>query len=68
MAILKDWRFVQSGMSSGLPGAAFTAAMKHPIAKRFRAFSWGLTALVFATALSGACANFRLFHFLMRKR
>ncbi|KAJ7499224.1 electron transfer protein 1 [Mycena latifolia] len=53
MAIIKDRRFVQTGMSSGLPGASFTASMKNPIVKRFKAYSWALTGLVLLTALSG---------------
>ncbi|KAJ7774215.1 electron transfer protein 1 [Mycena maculata] len=53
MSIIKDWRFVRTGMSSGLPGASFTAAMINPIAKRFKSYSWALTGLVLLTALSG---------------
>ncbi|KAJ7122743.1 electron transfer protein 1 [Mycena epipterygia] len=53
MAMIKDWRFAQTGMSSGLPGASFTAAMNNPIVKRFKSYSWALTGLVLLTALSG---------------
>jgi len=53
MAIIKDWRFVQTGMSSGQPAASFTAAMNNPIVKRFKSYSWALTGLVLLTALSG---------------
>ncbi|KAJ7507455.1 electron transfer protein 1 [Mycena galericulata] len=53
MAIIKDWRFVHSGMSSGLPLTTFTAAMNNPIVNRFKSYSWALTGLVLLTALSG---------------
>ncbi|KAJ7095093.1 cytochrome oxidase assembly protein-domain-containing protein [Mycena belliarum] len=53
MAIMKDWRFARTGMSSGLPAASFTAALKNPLVKRFKSYSWALTGLVLLTALSG---------------
>ncbi|KAJ6627528.1 electron transfer protein 1 [Mycena sp. CBHHK59/15] len=53
MAIIKDWRFVKTGMASGAPSQAFSTAMKSPVTKRFKLISWGLTALVLLTALSG---------------
>ncbi|KAF7353052.1 Cytochrome c oxidase assembly protein cox15 [Mycena venus] len=53
MAILKDSRFVRTGMASGLPVASFTSALNNPIVRRFKSYSWALTGLVLLTALSG---------------
>ncbi|KAJ7162529.1 cytochrome oxidase assembly protein-domain-containing protein [Mycena crocata] len=53
MAIMKDWRFARTGLASGLPETAFTAAINNPITKRFKFYSWALTGLVLLTALSG---------------
>ncbi|KAJ7688432.1 electron transfer protein 1 [Mycena rosella] len=55
MSIIKDRRFVRTGLASGLPDGSFTVAMNNPIVKRFKSFSWALTGLVLLTALSGAC-------------
>ncbi|KAF7331880.1 Electron transfer protein 1 [Mycena kentingensis (nom. inval.)] len=53
MAMIKDVRFVRTGLASGVSLASFDAAMNNPIVKRFKTASWVLTGLVLLTALSG---------------
>ncbi|KAF7355046.1 Electron transfer protein 1 [Mycena sanguinolenta] len=53
ISILKDSRFMRTGMASGLPVESLMSALKNPIARRFKAYSWVLTGLVLLTALSG---------------
>ncbi|KAJ7638531.1 cytochrome oxidase assembly [Roridomyces roridus] len=54
MAIIKDRRFVNTGMSSGLSFSSFNAVMENPLMKRFKTYTRVLTGLVLLTAVSGA--------------
>ncbi|KAJ7367991.1 cytochrome oxidase assembly protein-domain-containing protein [Mycena albidolilacea] len=53
MTILKDSRFMRTGMASGLPIESLTAALNNPIVRRFKSYSLVLAGLVLLTALSG---------------
>lgn len=55
LSVLYDWRFAMKGTWSGLTdGAAYDKVLADPLVKTFARRSKALTALVFATALSGA--------------
>lgn len=53
LSVLRDWKFVQSGIWSGLGGNAWQNALKNPVLRRFRGNAWLVTGLVGFTALSG---------------
>ncbi|KAK7061458.1 electron transfer protein 1 [Favolaschia claudopus] len=53
LSILKDSRFIRTGLAGGLPVDSFVSALKHPIVRRLKTYSWALTGLVLLTALSG---------------
>ncbi|KAJ6516201.1 cytochrome oxidase assembly protein-domain-containing protein [Mycena sanguinolenta] len=53
ISILKDSRFMRTGLASGLPVESLTSALKNPIVRRFKTYSWTLAGLVLLTALSG---------------
>ncbi|KAF5369758.1 hypothetical protein D9758_001336 [Tetrapyrgos nigripes] len=54
LATIKEWRFANGGNWMGMSSSAFSEALaKFPV-QAFKARAWGLTGLVFLTALSGA--------------
>ena len=57
LAALMDWRYAHRGTWSGFKadGARFAEVLANPNVRRFARNAKGLTALVFLTALSGAC-------------
>ncbi|KAF5393665.1 hypothetical protein D9757_000299 [Collybiopsis confluens] len=54
LAILKEWKYATGSKWNGLTTSAFTEALKSPAVLRFKLRAWGLTGLIFLTALSGA--------------
>ncbi|KIK65596.1 hypothetical protein GYMLUDRAFT_194313 [Collybiopsis luxurians FD-317 M1] len=54
LAILKERKYAAGSKWMGLTTTAFNEALKSPAVMRFKARAWGLTGLVFLTALSGA--------------
>ncbi|KAL0949856.1 hypothetical protein HGRIS_009889 [Hohenbuehelia grisea] len=54
MAAIKDWKFANGALWSGLKGKSIQEVFANPSFRSFRRQSWVLTGLVFLTALSGA--------------
>lgn len=58
LTIRREWNWAKC-VESGKAGAAraFGAALANPVVRRFHFATKGLTALVFLTAISGACSD-----------
>ncbi|KAE9405961.1 COX15-CtaA-domain-containing protein [Gymnopus androsaceus JB14] len=54
LAIVKEWKYATGANWMGLKTSAFNKALSSPAVIRFKLRSWGLTGLIFLTALSGA--------------
>lgn len=57
LAALRDWQFAKGGKWSGVAATRWQDIVGHPRVRMFARLSWGLTGLVFLTALSGKTLN-----------
>jgi cytochrome c oxidase assembly protein subunit 15 len=57
LAALRDWQFAKGDKWSGVAATRWQDVVGHPRVRMFTRLSWGLTGLVFLTALSGKTLN-----------